>query len=75
MPVTTWYDSDNPMNRRRALILFITNTDGLRGSLSRCERENPGDIWPPHEPVGTGYSLVTARKIARREGLVSEVQS
>lgn len=68
----TWYDSHDRSNRRRNLTLVLTSPAGSRGRLYRCERETPGDVWPPQELVGTGYSITSARKIARREGLVAE---
>lgn len=70
-----WYDSADPTDRRRVLTLSLSSPEGKRGTLYECEREHPGDTWPASVRIGSGYSVVSAEKMARQRGLISRVES
>jgi hypothetical protein len=69
--VASWFDSTDPRDRRRSLELWMSSDTGTRGTLYQTNRAEPGDVWPPAEKIGTGYSRTTAAGIARQLGLVS----
>lgn len=65
-----FFDSDDPAQRRKVLRLQLSRPDAQRGTLWEGERESPADVWPSLRLIGKGYSITTARKDARRRGLV-----
>lgn len=68
--VIEWYDSSDPTDRRKNLSLWLSSPEGQRGTLYECEREHPSDVWPVARKVGSGYSITSAEKFAKRMGLV-----
>lgn len=66
----TFYDSPDPVRRTRVLVLALSRPDAQRGMLHSAERETPADVWPPLHLEGRGFSVTSARRIARQRGLV-----